>query len=76
MPEATSFDAPMNQDGREGLYVQLIGWLLFRLGGEQTFGAHEIDEIQKTVGGVRVAVVTKADKTEVILARVLLKEGI
>jgi hypothetical protein len=38
----------------EALMRMLIGALLFRLGGEETFTEAELDEIRVSVGGVQV----------------------
>ncbi len=46
--------APLDAKTEESLSRLMLGCLLFRLGGEQSFTADEIDEIKKTVGGVQV----------------------
>jgi hypothetical protein len=38
----------------DALMRMLIGALLFRLGGEETFTEPELDEIMKSVGGVQI----------------------
>lgn len=38
----------------EALMRMLIGALLFRLGGEETFTEAELDDIRVTVGGVQI----------------------
>ena len=38
----------------EALWRMMLGLLLYRLGGQQTFTPSEIDEIRKTVQGVTI----------------------
>lgn len=47
---STEFNEKQGSD----LIRLMAGCLLFRLGGEQSFSAEEIDDIKKTVGGIQV----------------------
>ena len=47
-------DAKETEKTGDVLMRLMLGCLLFRLGGEQTFTPQEIDEIKNSVGGVQV----------------------
>ena len=58
---------PLDAKTREALLPLMLGCLLFRLGGEQSFTPQEIDDIKKTIGGCQVLLTP--DDTIIIRAK-------